>query len=143
MKSERKNIFKTFSMNGKSYTLNITPQLKTLFLILGSNLLFFILFFPSPQEEVEMFSPDHIEVKIPAKLMTPFQNGKKVTLHHSNTNKNINAQLTSPPDEEGLVTVATDVESAKTLLTYQDWKIIPPIKLQITLNGGENREIRY
>lgn len=144
MKPEQKSIFNTFRMNGKSYTLNITPPLKMLFLILSSNLLFYILFFPSNTVEIETYPKDFIEVKVQAKLLTPFQIGKKITLYHSITNKNVLAQLTSPPDEEGLTTVATDSESAKALLIHSDWKIIPPIDLQITqTNRGESREIRY
>lgn len=130
-------------MNGKSYKLNIPQPLKIILLILISNALFYFLFFPDKPEVQEELYPDLIEVKVNARLMTSFQNRKKVTLYHAFTNQNIIAHLISPPDEEGFTTVATDTESAKLLLTKNNWSIIPPIQLNVGQNKGESREIKY
>lgn len=129
-------------MNGTSFKLNIPQPLKVILLILSSNFFFYLLFFPAGEIKAEE-RMDLIEVRVEAKLLTSFQNRKKVTLHHVLSNKNVDALLISPPDEEGLTTVATDVESAKFLLTNRNWRIIPPIKLNVALIKGENREINY
>lgn len=130
-------------MNGKNYKLNIPQPLKIILLILISNAFFYFLFFPASEEVQQELSSDFIEVKVNAKLMTSFHNGKKVTLYHALTNQNIMGHLISPPDEEGFTTVATDTESAKLLLTKNNWRIIPPIQLNVSQNKGESREIRY
>lgn len=130
-------------MNGKNYKLNIPQPLKIILLILCSNLIFYFLFYPenTPPQEEQMH--DLIEVKVDAKMMTSFHNGKKVTLHHALSNKNIIAHLISPPDEDGLTTVATDIDSAKILLINKHWRIIPPIQLDVGVHRGEDREIKY
>lgn len=129
-------------MNGKDYKRSIHPQLKLLLLILSSNFLFYLLFFPS-QSETSSLPSELVEVKVEAKLFTSFQNGKKVTLYHPQTNKNVLAHLVSPADEEGLVTVASDIDSSIELLSYKNWRIIPPIQLQVMQQRGESREIKY
>ncbi len=130
-------------MNGKNYKLNIPLPLKIILLILISNLFFYFLFFPADREVQTEINEDLIELKVDAKLMTSFHIRKEVTLHHSLTNKNIDALLISPPDEEGLITIATDIESGKILLTSSNWRIIPPIKLNVSHLKGESREIKY
>lgn len=130
-------------MSGKSLKLNIPQNQKIIILILSSNLLFYLLFFtatPAPEENV---SNDLIEIKVDARLMTTFQNGKKVTLHQLNSNQSVEALLISPPDEEGLTTVATDIETGRIILSSNNWRIIPPIKLKMEQGKGESREIRY
>lgn len=130
-------------MNGKNYKLNIPLPLRIVLLIILSNILFYLLFFPGENKEDAPLYQGLMEVKVEAKLMTSFQIGKKVTIHHQLSNQNIEARLVSPPDEEGLTTVATDEESARFLLTKNHWRIIPPLKLNVAQAKGESREIKY
>ena len=129
-------------MIGKNYKKNIPQPLLILIAILLSNALFYLLFFPSSSEVTDELPDGLVEIKLEAKLQTPFQKGKMVLIHHPSSHQMIEARLINA-EEDGLVTVATDELSGKFLLKDGTWRILPLIKMNVTQAKGENREIRY
>ena len=129
-------------MNGKNFKKNIPQPILIVLIVIISNVLFYLLFFPSENVPEITIPDDFIEIKLEAKLQTPFQKGKKVLLGHQTSPKMYEALLISE-HEDGLVTVATNQQSGEALLREGTWRILPMIKMNITQTKGENREIRY
>lgn len=129
-------------MNGKNYKKNIPQPVLIILMVLLSNAIFYLLFFPSENAPERTIPEDFIEIKLEAKLQTPFQKGKKVLLHHPRSPQMHEALLISE-HEDGLITVATNEKSGEALLREGSWRILPLIKMNITQAKGENREIRY
>ena len=129
-------------MNGKNFKKNIPQPILIVLMVLLSNVIFYLLFFPSENAPEKTIPEDFIEIKLEAKLQTPFQKGKKVLLQHPRSAQMFEALLISE-HEDGLITVATNEKSGGALLREGSWRILPLIKMNITQAKGENREIRY
>ena len=129
-------------MNGKSFKKNIPQPILIILIVLLSNLFFYLLFFPTDQKPQKAFPDDYVEIKLEAKLQTPFQKGKKVLLQRLGQ-ANMHEALLISEHEDGLITVATNEKSGEALLREGPWRILPLIKMNITQTKGENREIRY
>lgn len=129
-------------MSGKNFKKNIPQPILIVLMVLLSNVIFYLLFFPSEKVPEKTIPEDFVEIKLEAKLQTPFQKGKKVLLHHPRSPQMHEALLISE-HEDGLITVATNEKSGGALLTEGSWRILPLIKMNITQAKGENREIRY
>lgn len=129
-------------MNGKNFKKNIPQPLLIILLILLSNIFFYLLFAPSSPDSEESLPQDYVEIKLEARLLTPFQKGKKVLLQRPGNLQLYEALLMSV-DEDGIITVATNQNVGSFLLKEGPWRILPIVKMNVTQTKGENREIRY
>ncbi len=112
-----------------------------------SNVFFFYLFGPGPQEPgAEVLPSGWVEVKLKAALQTPYERGKKVLLVQRDSRKKLEGLLRSPtiPETEELTVLVRESE-AQVLFHFEHWEILPFIR-NLTFapkNTGEQHEIHY
>jgi hypothetical protein len=98
-------------------------------MVLLSNVIFYILFFPSEKVPEKTIPEDFVEIKLEAKLQTPFQKGKKVLFIHRKTQKIIEVRLQDwISEEEKIVAVTVDEDHAQKLIDLSGWEVLPHLK---------------
>jgi hypothetical protein len=121
--------------NGKSSivaTLHQSPRLKIFLIMIISNLVFYILFFPSKTKEPgPSFVPDKnlIPITIRGELRTPFVRGLAVWLTQLNSKASVPAVLWEAHGTSSSEWVILLEEHVVTkVISQESWEIIPRIK---------------
>lgn len=122
--------------------------MKLAFALVLSNVFFFLLFGGdnTSSAEAPRVPEGWVEVRIEARLHTPFQLGKKVLLMNRSARIKLPGMLNQSGSElDQRVTVLVPEKEAALLFQHENWEIIPHInnlRFQ-TIVQREDHEIRY
>lgn len=133
----------SFKRSGIKWHKNIKVKVGLALII--SNVMCLALF-PSCKSEISpTVSPHLVDVQIQAELFTGFEKGKKAGAIHPRVQRKIEILLKEEKNETGRITVETNKQDARLLLSHTQWRIIPEIDGEVFEQSPTvaNREIHY
>lgn len=139
-------IFKKDGTSLKKITKNKIWWVKLAVCLILSNIFFFVLFKPSPADEIEeSVQAGWVELQIRADLLTPYKHDKKILLINRISRSRAEGVLKSSVDSEGRMTVLVREIDASILLKYEHWEVLPYMKTLsfAPVPKGDIYEIRY
>jgi hypothetical protein len=149
MKEKRRSIYVISKVIGTIWSKN--TKTKVWWVKLGvclvlSNLFFFLCFSGAEEVVAETGAPiGWVEAQVEAKLLTPFQEGKRVLLVHRAQGRQVSALLKTPMNQEGRLTLMVEEAVAPILFQLEGWEVLPFMKNLVlrTESRGAQHEIRY